>query len=121
LKSTQELLAAAYAAFNARDIGAVLALMHPDVDWANGMEGGHVHGHSAVRDYWKRQWAIIDPHVEPVRFASDEAGRTVVEVHQIIRDLTGRVLSDQIVQHVYTIHDGLIERMDIKKQQLDAL
>ena len=57
----------AYAAFNVRDIDAVLAVMHADVDWPNGMEGGRVHGHHGVRDYWTRQWGMIDPHVEPMR------------------------------------------------------
>ena len=28
--------------FNGRDIESVLAAMHPEVVWANGMEGGHV-------------------------------------------------------------------------------
>ncbi|HKF23357.1 MAG TPA: nuclear transport factor 2 family protein [Candidatus Angelobacter sp.] len=115
MRSTQELLRKAYAAFNTRNIGAVLAMMHPDVDWPNAMEGGRVQGQAAVRDYWTRQWAIIDPHVEPRRFAIDEAGRTLVEVHQVIRDLTGKVLSDRIVQHVYTVRDGLIERMEINE------
>jgi hypothetical protein len=30
---------------------AAVATMHPDVAWANGLEGGHVHGHDGVRDY----------------------------------------------------------------------
>jgi SnoaL-like domain len=60
-----ELLRRVYALFNSRDIESVLAAMHPDVVWANGMEGGHVHGRDEVRSYWKRQWAMIDPHVEP--------------------------------------------------------
>jgi hypothetical protein len=115
VKSKVELLAAAYAAFNARNIDAVLAMMHPDVDWANGMEGGRVQGHQGVRDYWERQWASIDPRVEPLRFTPDEVDRMVVDVHQVVRDLTGKVLSDQMVQHVYTIQDNLIQRMDIKK------
>jgi hypothetical protein len=115
VKSKIELLAAAYAAFNARNIDSVLAMMHPDVDWANGMEGGRVHGHKGVRDYWVRQWASIDPHVEPLRFRTDAADRIVVDVHQVVRDLSGRVLSDQMVQHLYTIEDNLIQRMDIEK------
>lgn len=115
MKSQAELLASAYAAFNARDIGAVLAMMDPDVDWPNGMEGGRVHAHTGVRDYWERQWARVDPHVEPLRFEAGEDGRIVVDVHQVVRDLAGSVLSDQVVQHVYTIQDNLIHRMDIKK------
>lgn len=82
---------------------------------ANGLEGGYVHGHEAVRDYWTRQWTLIDPRVEPRRFTTDDAGRIVVDVHQIVRDLTGRVMSDQMVQHVYEIKDGLVERMEIRK------
>ena len=82
-------LTVTYRAFNARDIDAALALMHTDVDWPNGMEGGRVHGHQAVRDYWTRQWGLIDPHVEPIDFRTDEDGRTVVDVHQVVRDLAG--------------------------------
>src|SRR5467141_1161513 len=61
MPSDTELLEHLYDRFNARDMEAVLATMHLDVMWANGMEGGHVHGHDGVRNYWTRQWAIIDP------------------------------------------------------------
>jgi ketosteroid isomerase-like protein len=109
----QELLRRAYEAFNARDIDAVLALMHPDVDWPNGMEGGRVLGRAAVREYWTRQFELIDGRVEPQAFATDAEGRVVVDVHQVVRDTAGELLSDERVEHVYTIRDGLIERMDI--------
>jgi ketosteroid isomerase-like protein len=61
----QAFVTRAYAAFNERRIEEALALMEPDVEWPNGMEGGTVHGHTGVRDYWTRQWGLIDPHVEP--------------------------------------------------------
>jgi hypothetical protein len=114
MPSRHELLANVYAAFNRREIDAVLALMRADVDWPNGMEGGRVHGHDEVRAYWTRQWSMIDPHVEPVSMLDDEAGNTVVDVRQVVRDLSAKVLKDQIVQHVYSFRDGLIERMDIR-------
>jgi hypothetical protein len=38
----RELLLGAYTPFNARDLDAALSAMHPDVEWANGMEGGYV-------------------------------------------------------------------------------
>jgi ketosteroid isomerase-like protein len=112
--SKQEVLTAAYAAFNRRDIDAVLALMRPDVDWPNGMDGGRVHGHDEVRSYWRSQWSVLNPRVEPMRIEDDETGNTVVQVHQVVRDLSGNILVDQIVQHVYSIKDELIERMDIR-------
>lgn len=113
--SRQELLATVYAAFNRRDIEGVLTFMRPDVDWPNGMEGGRVHGHDEVRAYWRRQWGMVDPHVEPVHIDEDDAGNAVVNVHQVVRDLSGNILKDQIVEHVYSFRDGLIERMDIRK------
>lgn len=113
MKSHQELLTQVYAAFNKRNIDGVLTFMQSDVDWPNGMEGGRIRGHSAVRGYWERQWSIINPRVEPVGFVTDPSGRTSVEVHQVIRDLGGQTLVDRTVRHVYTFRDGLIERMDI--------
>ena len=117
--SKPDLLKAAYAAFNKRDIDAVLVLMRSDVDWPNGMEGGRVHGHDEVRAYWLRQWGSIDPHVEPVSIEEDEAGNTVVDVHQVVRDLSRKVLMDRMLQHVYSIREGLIERMDILETEVE--
>jgi nuclear transport factor 2 (NTF2) superfamily protein len=109
------LLGGVYAALNARDVDRVLAAMHPDVDWPNGMEGGYVHGRDAVRDYWTRQWRLIDPHVEPRRFALEDDGRITVHVHQVVRDLAGRVVTDQMVRHVYRVESGAIRHMEIMK------
>jgi hypothetical protein len=61
MAAEHEFLRELYAAFNARDIERALSAMHHDVEWANGMEGGSVHGRKAVRDYWTRQWQSIDP------------------------------------------------------------
>ena len=105
----------AYAAFNARDLDGALATMQPDVVWPNGMEGGVVHGHEGVRAYWTRQWAMIDPHVDPVAFTEDESGCICVSVHQVVRELSGKVLMDRMVEHVYTLKDGLIQSMDIRE------
>lgn len=108
------LLARAYQAFNDRDVDGALATMHPDVAWPNGMEGGHVHGHREVREYWTRQWTVIDPRVEPLGLEADGVGGVVVTVHQVVRDLAGAIKADRVVQHVYRIRDGLIASMEIR-------
>jgi ketosteroid isomerase-like protein len=120
MNPTQELIHTVYAAFNARDVDTVLKRLHPDVDWPNGMEGGRVYGHQGVREYWDRQWKMIDPHVEPLQIESDSSGLHVVTVHQVVRDLTGNVLMDRSVQHAYLIEEGLIRRMDIREFAADA-
>jgi ketosteroid isomerase-like protein len=108
------LLAAAYTAFNARDVDAVLRLMHADVEWPNGMEGGFLHGHAAIRAYWTRQWAAIDPTVVPERFAHLADGGVAVDVRQTVRNRDGVVLADRVVRHVHHFRDGLIELMQIR-------
>ena len=89
--------------------------MQSDVVWPNGMEGGVVYGHEGVRAYWTRQWGMIDPHVEPKTFETDSAGRVVVGVHQVVRDTSGKLLLDRMVEHVYTLKGGLIQSMDIRE------
>src|SRR6266536_5864412 len=99
----EELLRDVYAAFNRRDIDAVLAVMHPDVDWPNAFEGGRVAGHEGVRAYWTRQFEQIDPRVEPVGMTTLDDGRVSMTVHQLVRALDGSVLADREVRHVYTL------------------
>lgn len=112
--ASTELLKRAYTAFNTRDLDGALATMSPDV-WPNGMEGGVVHGHDGVRAYWTRQWAMINPHVDPVSFDEDQDGRIAVSVHQVVKDLSGNVLLDRMVGHIYTLKEGLIQSMDIRE------
>jgi ketosteroid isomerase-like protein len=111
----EAILKQTYQHFNDRDIDATLARMHPEVDWPNGMEGGIEHGHEAVRNYWARQWKILDPHVEPLAFDKQGDGRIDLTVHQVVHDIEGNLLVDQIIHHVYTFEDGLIKAMEIQK------
>jgi len=109
-----ELLRAAYQAFNRREFEKVLALMHADVDWPNRMEGGRVRGIPAVREYWRRQFEVTQSRVEPQGFTTEADGRIAVDVHQVVHDKSGKLLADQMVQHVYEIRNGLIESMDTR-------
>ncbi len=103
-----------YASFNAHDTDAVLAHLHPQVDWPNAWEGGRVTGHQEVRDYWARQWRSINARVEPTRFATTSDGRTAVDVHQVAHDTDGKLLGETDVVHVYAFDDaGLVTRMDV--------
>lgn len=115
ISEQETILRQTYQHFNNRNIDATLAMMHRDVDWPNGMEGGIEHGHEAVRKYWTRQWMILDPHVEPVQFRKKKDGRIDLTVHQVVHDVEGNLLIDQIIHHVYTFEDGLIKTMEIQK------
>ena len=108
-----ELLRAAYAAFNAREIAVALALMTVDVTWPKAFKGGFICGPEEIRAYWTEQWTEIDPHVEPVAFHRQGAGQILVDVHQIVRSLAGAVLVDEHVGHKFTIEQGLIRAMEV--------
>jgi hypothetical protein len=108
-----ESLRAAYAAFNARDIDAAFATMAADVAWPRALKGGFVHGRPAVRAYWTEQWSEINPQVEPTSFHVEEPGRILVDVHQVVRDLSGTVLADEHVGHRFTLENGLIRTMEV--------
>ncbi len=112
---TEQFFRELYDAFNARELDAGLAGMHPDVNWPNMIEGGREHGHAAVKAYWKKQFETSDPRVEPERVTPIGDDQVVVDVHQVVRDKSGEVIADSMVQHVYTLRDGLIERMDVRE------
>jgi ketosteroid isomerase-like protein len=114
LSHSEDILRSAYRAFNAREIDAAVALMHPEVDWPNAWEGGRVIGRSAVREYWARQFAAISSHVEPERFTAEADGSVTVEVHQVVREAsTGELVSDSRVRHRYWLEGGLVVRMEV--------
>ena len=114
MRSAEDTLHAAYAAFNARDIGAAIELMHPEVDWPNAWEGGRVVGHDAVATYWTRQFESISSTVEPEHFGHEPDGSVTVTVHQVVRDArTDEIQTDTRVRHRYRLRGGLIVRMDV--------
>ena len=104
---------ALYAAFNRRDIDAVIERLAGDVHWANGMEGGYVDGAHAVREYWTRQFETIQSRVEPEQIRALEDGRVAVDVHQVVHATSGELLADHHVTHVFTFRDGEVTTFDI--------
>jgi ketosteroid isomerase-like protein len=112
--SDVDLLRRIYQAFNRREFESVLRAMRADVDWPNALEGTRLHGPDAVRDYWKHQLETLDPIVEPQSFTTEPDGRIAIQVHQVVRDKSGKVVVDRMVEHVYALPDGLIASMEIR-------
>ena len=55
------------------------------------------------------------PARRAVGFSTTSDGEVVVEVHQIVRDLEGNLLADQMVGHSSRIENGLVKRFDIRE------
>ena len=113
MTENQQFLLSLYEAFNKGEIETIISVMHPDVKWANGVEGGFVYGRDAVREYWTNQYKVIQVQLETLKFETDENNRNVVTVHQIVRDLQGNLLADATIQQIFTIEDGSLSLYEI--------
>ena len=113
MSSNRQFLQNLYDAFNNREIETIISVMHPDVKWANGVEGGFVYGRDAVREYWTNQFKDIQPELETLKFETDKNDRNVVTAHQVIKDLQGNLLVDATVRQIFTIEDGMISLYEI--------
>src|SRR3954447_17175009 len=101
-----------YKNFNERKIDLVIDQMTDDVKWANGMEGGYVYGHKGVREYWTRQFTMVSSNVTPLKIEK-ENGVVQVKVHQVVHDLNGKLLADEIVYHFFHLRDDKVAQLDI--------
>jgi hypothetical protein len=86
--------------------------MTSDVKWANGMEGGYVYGHDGVEQYWKKQFTMVSSNVTPVEIKID-GNEVKIKVHQVVHDLKGNLLGDEIVYHHFLLRDDKIAEFDI--------
>ena len=103
-----------YRNFNERKIDLVIAEMTENVKWANGMDGGYVYGHDGVKEYWLRQFKLVSSDVNPVEIEK-ENGKVILKVHQVVHDLAGNLLADEIVEHIFYMDNGKISEFEIKK------
>ena len=116
MKSIESVFKNLYQNFNNRKIDLAINEMTDDEQWANGMDGGYVYGHNGVRAYWTRQFGLISSSVTPLEI--DKENNVVkIKVHQVVYDVNGTLLSDEIVYHYFTLKDGKITRFDIGDKQ----
>lgn len=108
----RKLLIQIYKDFNNRNIDAISASMIHEVSWPNAWEGGYIKGIDQLRNYWTRQWMELEPTVHPIAFKDIGENRVEVEVKQIVKDKSGKLLFDGMVTHTYTFENGLIKSME---------
>jgi hypothetical protein len=108
-----------YQNFNDRKINLVTANMQQDVKWANGMDGGYVYGQEAVKEYWARQFSMVSSKVTPLETeAADELVK--IKVHQVVHDLDDKLLTDEIVWHIFHLQNDKIASFDIGEKIVNA-
>ncbi|MFZ5670585.1 MAG: nuclear transport factor 2 family protein [Pseudomonadota bacterium] len=108
----EALLTRLYEAYNRKDIDAVVDVLHADVDWPNLFGEGRRRGHAAVRAMWRDQFARIDPEATPISFTENRDGSVSVKINFIVRNLDGRIFTDEIATNTYRFRDDKVVRMD---------
>lgn len=103
---------ALWPALTARDIDSVVALLHPDIDWQDTMNGGRRVGRDAVRDYLLEVMATVVIVSTPIDIMPSGPDRYLARVNHVVRNKDGQLWGQEIVSHVLLMRDGLIVRVD---------
>lgn len=108
---------AAYAAFAARDVGALLAAFDPDIEWVHpeGMDkyglGGTKYGHAGVKEFLAHVPTVLGGmRLHPGEFIR-EGERVVVFGRRDITSLSGHTETQPFV-HSWVLRDGRAVRME---------
>src|SRR5258705_13644165 len=101
-----------YKNFNERKIDLVISNMTDNVKWANGMDGGYVYGHDAIREYWTRQFTMVSSNVTPLEIET-ENGAIKIKIHKVVNDLDENLLADQFVYHLFQLEGNKIAVFEI--------
>lgn len=109
---SEALLTRLYEAFNRKDIEAVIEALHPEVTWRNLLGADRLHGREAMRLMWREQFKIFDPEATPISFTSLPDGRMEVRIAYVVRNLDGRLFTEEIATNTYSFKDGLIVDME---------
>jgi hypothetical protein len=56
----------------------------------------------------------------PRPWSSRSPSQVAIDVHRLVRDLTGAIVKDEMVRHVYAFRDGLIGSMEIQRADEEA-
>ncbi len=109
-----------YKNFNNRNIDLVIKKMTDNVNWANGMDGGYVHGHDGVKEYWTRQFTMVSSNVIPLKIEKENEV-VKIKVHQVVHDLNGNLLADEVVYHLFHLKENKIAEFDIGEKVKNEL
>lgn len=113
MDARRTLLLRFYKALDARDVDAVMALLHPEVDFPDQLnEDRRLRGAAAVRGYYEKAFGIIAAESTPTAFHARPDGSIEVRVHHHVTSIDGALWHDGPVNYSFSFRDGLIARLD---------
>lgn len=112
MSAATDLIVRYYDAIERRDLEAVLATTHADVRFHDFLDGGEVEGLTAARDFYRRMFELA-PDLDPITIETLEDGRVRVEFQSAVHSSSGHLWSDTRQTAIYTLVDGLIQRVEL--------
>jgi ketosteroid isomerase-like protein len=119
-----ETLRDGYRALNRRDLSAVRALLHPEIEWEEGPgapEAGIHRGREAFEAFLQA-WldSFADFRIEPEDIVED-GDRLIALVHQSGTGRTSGIAVEARIAHVWTVRDGMAVRWQSYSSREEAL
>jgi len=110
--ASDALIVALFDAFNARDLDAARALIHPEADWPDVFSEGRLHGRDQILAMWSEQFRQFSPECFLIEMTALPDGRRRVRTNHVVRNLEGKIFTDEQATMTYKFRDGLIARID---------
>jgi ketosteroid isomerase-like protein len=118
MDARRALLLRFYKALDAKDVDAIMALLHPDVDFPDQLDSDNrLHGGAAVRDYYVRAFGLVTGESTPTAFRARPDGSMEVRIHHHVTSIDGALWHDGLVDYSFDFRDGLILRFDRLDEQ----
>ena len=112
MSGSRAVVDALWPALTARDLDAVIALLHPDIDWQDNLNGGRRVGRDAVRAYLSEVMATVAIVSTPISIMPSGPDRYLARVNHVVRNRDGQLWGQEVVSHVLVLREGLIVRVD---------
>lgn len=111
----EDLVPAAYKAFNDRDSEQALSLLANDVVWPNAIDGGEIRGRYNVLLYWQRLFELVgSSRLEPELLAgTDDPSKLDARVRQLIDRGKGIEEADTLHRWSFDPSGGLINHLEV--------
>jgi hypothetical protein len=108
------LIKKAYEAFNSQDIKSAITTFHENIEFQKEFNGNYLKNQNQIIEHWTNGWKEFSVKDKPINIIERTDNKFEVTVHQIVKDKQGKILSDGILKHIFTIQDNLLLRLDIE-------
>lgn len=116
----EDRIAKLYAAINARDLDATVACYAPQARFVDGLEGGMLEGHEAIRAHFVHLFETIRVELALIDLTQLPDGRLRARLQVVARGPGGGLWQDDTVTACYRLDRGLIVEQDVDDSGRDG-